>query len=61
MSVQHWFMAACGHVLFVLSDTGQVCVVQAIMCFCDAGGGCKVSPVIWQPQSPLWDLLAVRQ
>lgn len=29
-------MWAC--VLFVLSDTGQVWVVQAIMCFCDARG-----------------------
>lgn len=48
------------HVLLVLSDTGQVWVVWAVMCLCDAGGdpeGNKVIPVlIWQSQSPLWDL-----
>lgn len=39
------------HVLQLLSDTGQVWVVQAVMCLCDARGnpeGNKVIPVlIW--------------
>ncbi len=37
--VQHWYRPACVHVLHVLSDTGQVWVVQAVMCLCDAGVG----------------------
>lgn len=39
MPVQHWLRPACVHVLHVLSDTGQVWVVQAVMCLCDAGVG----------------------
>lgn len=59
-----WFVAACVHVLLVLSETGQVWVVQPVMCLSDAGRGeeSKVIPVlIWQSQSPPWDMQAGRK
>lgn len=37
MPVLHCFTAVCVHVLLVLSDTGQVWVVPAVMCLYDAG------------------------
>lgn len=35
----HQFTAVCMHVSLVMSDTGQVWAIQAVMCLCVAGRG----------------------